>query len=325
MSHPSFGKYQKEIDTGISMLRQTIEIAIKGQERLKASQIENKSDGSPVSICDFACQMMLMKGIQDSFPGDGVFAEEDGNHDENFLSDAMNLLPYKLDFNQICSSLLKSVPRDKRVWVIDPIDGTYGFVKNENFAIATALLVNCEVVASIVGWPCHKTELTGLPDGPIIFVSAIGHGAYAVDQNGDFHKLQNASASKNVIVYSASSTQFESSCFEYVMEKLSISEKLPMVSMTKGFVLASGGARAYMRIRNYDDEHVWDIAPFELLVREAGGFATTWDGKQIEYTENGVCFNSKKGLIFSFVDEDYHMKLLDAYKECYEKYIDLIK
>ncbi|KAH0789911.1 Inositol monophosphatase family protein [Histomonas meleagridis] len=322
---PCIGDYQKEIEVGIAMLRKTMEISMKGQERLTSSQVENKSDGSPVSICDFACQMMLMKSIKDAFPNDKVYAEEDSHHDEHFLEDAMALLPEQLDFKEICAGLLKSVPNDQRVWVIDPIDGTYGFVKNGNFAIATALLIQREVVASVVGWPRHKTEFTGLPDGPLIFVSAKGHGAYAVDQNGNFHKLMNNGNAKNAIVYSAGATPFENNCNEYIIEKMKITEKIPMVSMTKGFVLASGYAKAYLRIRNYEDEYVWDIAPFELLVREAGGFSTTWDGKLIQYTENGICYNSKKGLIFSFVDEEYHKELLKAYAESYEKYFDLIK
>lgn len=317
---PTFGAYQHEIEDGIKVIRAGLDVAAKGQLVLHSNQIETKNDGTPVSICDFACQMVIMNGLNKYFPGDQIFAEENLNHEACFIEEAKKLLPGEYDIQEICKKLSSKL-NDGRVWVVDPIDGTAGFIRGGNFAVSMALLVDKKVVASVVGWSKHSEEYTGIKvEGPVIFVSAIGHGAFAVDKDDNFIKLENKHNAKNIITFSQNTKPREDNIIEAIKKKMNIKGELRMHSMTKGFVLAAGGANSYLRIRCSGDEWVWDIAPFELLVREAGGFSTTWDGKEIAYTSEGKCYNSNGGLIFSFVDEEFHKKLLKAYMEEKMKY-----
>lgn len=312
---PNFGAYQREIEEGIRVIRAALDVAVRGQAALHSDQIETKSDGSPVSICDFACQMVIVKGLRALFPGDGIFAEEGIDHEAAFLAEAAKLLPDGYDFAALCGQLSNEL-RNGRVWVVDPIDGTRGFIQDSNFAVSMALLIDRRVVASVVGWSRHSAEYTGIrAEGPVVFVSAVGCGAYAVDGSDVYTKLENVHCARNRIVYSASTRPREEAIIAAVRERMDIAEELQMHSMTKGFVLAAGGANTYLRLRGDGDEWVWDIAPFELLVREAGGFSTTWEGKEIVYTCEGKCYNSKNGLVFSSVDEEFHKRLLKVYNE----------
>ena len=318
-----FGEYTKEVETMIKIIRPAINISLVAQEKLKNSEVQIKADHTPVSICDFACQTIIVKGIKDNFPTDKVLGEEDVNHEDvSFLRLVKTLLPENLDPISICKDVITNITDDMhRVWVIDPIDGTYAFIKNGNYAIATALLVDLEVVCSIVAWPRHSSEITGIPlEGPLIFVSAKGYGSHAVDLNGNYFQFKKTHNPRYRMIGSGNLSEKERQTFSYIEEKLGIKEEFNDSSMTKGFVLAAGAGIIYLRIRCKADEHVWDIAPFELFVREVGGFSTTIDGSPLKYSKEGKVIDSKRGIIFTFKDEAFHQKVLDLYREAYNKF-----
>ena len=318
-----FGEYTHEVEAGIECIKPAIEMSLVGQQKLKANEVELKSDGTVVSICDFACQTLIMKGIHDNFPGDEILGEEDVSHGDQFFIDMVkSILPEAIDPVATCRDCISKISEGmRRVWVIDPIDGTYGFIKNMNYAIAMALLVDLKVVASIVAWPRHKSEETGIPvDGPLIFVSAAGHGSYAVDLNNNYYPLNKKENPRNRLVHSEQAVGPHLQLTKYMMEKLNIPEEIAMVSMTKAFTIACGTNCVYVRLRNTDDEHVWDIAPFEMLVREAGGYVSTPDGKPLVYTMDGRVANTKDGILVSCIDESFHQEVLKAYNEAHQKF-----
>ncbi|OHT03666.1 Inositol monophosphatase family protein [Tritrichomonas foetus] len=318
-----FGEYTHEIEAGIQCVKPAIELSLVAQQKLQASQIEKKSDGTVVSICDFAVQTLIMKGIHEHFPGDIILGEEDVSHGDQFFIDSVkSILPGNIDPVSECKDCISSITDDMhRVWVIDPIDGTYGFIINKNYAIAMALLIDLKVVASIVAWPRHQPESSGIPvNGPLIFVSALGHGSYAVDMQDNYYPINKNPSPRNRLVHSEQAKGKHLELTQYILKKLDIPESMAMVSMTKGFTIATGQNCVYVRLREVDDEHVWDIAPFEMLVREAGGFATTPDGKQMVYTKEGRVANTKDGILFSCRDEKFHQDVLNAFKEAHQKF-----
>src|SRR5579885_1697539 len=62
---------------------------------------EEKSDESPVTAADRACEKLIVERIAREFPDDGILGEEGANRDT----------------------------RTGRKWIIDPIDGTRDFVR----------------------------------------------------------------------------------------------------------------------------------------------------------------------------------------------------
>lgn len=125
-----FGEYTKEVETMIQIIRPAIELSLVGQEKLKKNDVLIKSDHSPVSICDFACQTIIVKGIKEKFPEDNVLGEEDVTHqDSSYLQLVKSLLPDDVDPISTCKGVISNITDEMhRVWVIDPIDGTYAFI-----------------------------------------------------------------------------------------------------------------------------------------------------------------------------------------------------
>lgn len=318
-----FGEYEKEVGQLISILRPTIDITLKGQQILDSLSVHTKTDHSPVSICDLASQTLIVKGIKEHFPNDFILAEEDPNlQNQEFLDLVKNLLPDGVDPSKYGNQIVnKRTDNMKRLWVIDPIDGTYDFIKNGNYAIATALLIDNQVVCSIVAWPRHQSSMTGIPlSGPLFFVSAKGHGSFAIDLDNHFFELKRNPHPQERLIVPKNISQPERSAYDLLKERLNIHDEFSDSSLTKGFVLAAGAGVAYLRIRCKGNEFVWDIAPFELLVREAGGFATTIDGKPIEYSNDGFAIDSCRGLIMTSKDEEFHQKVLEIYREAYSRF-----
>jgi 3'(2'), 5'-bisphosphate nucleotidase len=315
-----FGEYEREITEGIRIITPAIHLSLSAQERLQSCEVEQKSDGTLVSICDFACQSLIMDGLRESFPGDKVLGEEDvREQSDSFLRMVRILLPTGVDPVAACRDGVRTIAEsDRRVWVIDPIDGTYGFVRNDNYAIAMALLIDLRVRVCVVAWPRARAEFTGLEsDGPIILVAASGRGAAIVDLGGTFHPVPRG-PSPNRMVCSAGKTPGEREIQLYVKEALAIVEIVEMVSMTKAFTVACRRACLYVRLTakfKGGDEAVWDIAPFDLFIREAGGFITNWDGTPVEYTRQGTVKGTLVGMIITSRDAEFHQRVLDLYRE----------
>lgn len=316
----NFGTWSNEVNAAIEILKPAIDVSLVGQEKLKKSEVELKGDGTVVSIVDFACQSLIMSGIKQHFPSDSVLGEEEiGKLDDDFLKHVKSLLPNDFDPVAACAPAVTTISdKDERCWVIDPIDGTYGFVNGGNYAIAMALLVNRHVVCSAVAWPRHEANATGLTqlEGPAIFVSSEGFGAYALDLKGHWVKLSKPVNPINRMIYTKQKVGNIIQMTEYIKSQLEIKDDITMVSMTKGFVIASGGATVYIRVPwGNSEEHIWDIAPFELLIREAGGFATTGDGKPLAYRSNARVEGTKLGCIFTNRDKAFHDKVIAVYQE----------
>jgi 3'(2'), 5'-bisphosphate nucleotidase len=175
-----FGEYQREITEGIQIITPAISLTLSAQKRLKECEIKRKSDGTIVSSADFACQAVIMSGLAASFPSDKVLGKEEvRGASDSFLATVRLFLPAGIDPVAACGRSIRTITEsDHRVWVIDPIDGTFQFCHGGHYAIAMALLVDLQVRVSVVAWPLARPEFTGVDvGGPAIFVEE--------DQGGD--------------------------------------------------------------------------------------------------------------------------------------------
>lgn len=67
------------------------------------------------------------------------------------------------------------------MWTIDPIDGTKGFLRGEQYAVCLAFLVDAEVQVGVLGCPNLPLDMAN-PDGEkgCLFVAVKGQGAQQV-------------------------------------------------------------------------------------------------------------------------------------------------
>ncbi|KAK1757114.1 carbohydrate phosphatase [Echria macrotheca] len=174
--------------------------------RRRNSQI-SKSDASPVTVADFAVQALLISPLHAAFPNDTFVGEEDAQAlrddpvlaqqvwdlvSSTTLADAAGeaILARPKSIAEMCDTIdlggRGRGGRTGRFWALDPIDGTASFIKNQQYAVALALVEDGREVLGVLGCP----NLLLSPSDPIvretsvdehglgIMLSAVrGHGA----------------------------------------------------------------------------------------------------------------------------------------------------
>lgn len=67
-----------------------------------------------------------------------------------------------------------------RCWTIDPIDGTLGFLRKEQYAVCLALIVDGVVELGILACPNLGSESVGDESKGVLFLARKGEGSYSV-------------------------------------------------------------------------------------------------------------------------------------------------
>ena len=122
----------------------------------------SKDDMSPVTIADFAVQALVVDVLSRAFPGDKFIAEEDSEalrSDPAIRGAVLSALQAATSSAWTEERLYSTVDRGSfsgsapRVWVLDPVDGTKGFMRGQHYCIALALLINGKPQLSVMGCP----------------------------------------------------------------------------------------------------------------------------------------------------------------------------
>ncbi|MEJ2542649.1 MAG: inositol monophosphatase family protein [Calditrichaceae bacterium] len=129
------------------------------QAQLVTEDALTKKDRSPVTIADFASQAIICKALKAEFPELPIVGEEDANslrQDENkaLLEKIGKFLPNWME-EEILDAIDQGNGEAKgRFWTVDPIDGTKGFLRGDQYAVALALIENGQVqmVPSLQIW-----------------------------------------------------------------------------------------------------------------------------------------------------------------------------
>jgi 3'(2'), 5'-bisphosphate nucleotidase len=185
------------------------------EEKSKASEetiaTVEKADLSPVTVADYAVQALILHLLHTEFPEDGFIAEEDSAallENESLLSQVLSAtgLARKEDMLQgldLGKSYTKwsngeknTSSRPPRVWALDPIDGTRGFLRGKTsggqYAVALALIENGKPVIGVLGcpnlptgmndenyaWNEDETEDRNKESRGCVFVASRGGGCY---------------------------------------------------------------------------------------------------------------------------------------------------
>ena len=120
-----------------------------------------KADASPVTVADFAVQAIVCKRLLDAFPDDPVIAEEAADElrkDDDLLArvtEAVRVVVPSATAEEVCTWIDRGSERQyrERSWTLDPIDGTKGFVRREQYALCLALLERGVPVVGVLACP----------------------------------------------------------------------------------------------------------------------------------------------------------------------------
>ncbi|KAI5787796.1 hypothetical protein FPQ18DRAFT_344950 [Pyronema domesticum] len=300
----------------------------------------SKEDKSPVTIGDFGAQSAVIGAVLHAFPGDAVVGEEDADvlrQDENTRTLVWDLVKGAVEESaalngeigtiQTAEEMMDLIDRGNseggpkgRIWALDPIDGTKGFLRGGQYAVCLALMVDGEVVVGAMGCPNLPVDPAN-PDGErgVLFSTAKGAGAIQKPLNSSLDvegtpiamnkvtDLSQASFCESVEAGHSSHGQQAA-----IAKALGITkDSVRMDSQAKYGSIARGDGDIYLRLptsKSYQ-EKIWDHAAGKLLVEEAGGVVTDSVGKTLDFSI-GRTLRDNKGVVAA--EKDVHQQVLDA-------------
>ena len=293
------------------------------QGRLSAGETIIKGDLSPVTIADLAAQAVVNATVA-AVAGDdfAMVAEEDPDTvraDPVIASAVADLasvgLGHEVHGTQIPGLLglgggETRSPGRSRFWTLDPIDGTKGFIRGDQYAVALALIVDGEVVLGALGCP----NLPG-PDGSIgALLIADDHGCEIIDDTGSNPAVVHAPASVRDARFceSVEAAHSDQTLSARIAELLGIrTEAYRIDSQCKYAAVARGDASIYLRLPTHPDyrENIWDHAAGAIAVERAGGRVTDVHGRRLDFS-CGVRLEHNHGIVAT--DGRFHDEVIDA-------------
>jgi 3'-phosphoadenosine 5'-phosphosulfate (PAPS) 3'-phosphatase len=151
----------REAVLAVDAVRSAVQLT-RSVHRADIDGLVTKADASPATIADFAVQALLIASLERDFKGDIVVAEEDAASlecatDTN-LRDRVIALVRRQKPDASPAQVLAWIDRGRgecgaRFWVLDPIDGTKGFLRGEQYAIAVALVEDGVAQLGILACP----------------------------------------------------------------------------------------------------------------------------------------------------------------------------
>lgn len=294
--------YKKELAVGLVAVRQAGHLCRRVQNDLiNAGRVE-KSDHSPVTIADYASQTVITARLLEAFGADNLIAEEDAGllRKNKVLScRVLNLI----------ADILPEISRDEmwdlldagqmphrpgsRFWTIDPIDGTKGFLRGDQYAVALALIESGEVVMGILGCPNFQpggrwedpdegSLLAAVKDGGTRLIS-LDTGQSETVRVNPIADIKTARLCESVETAHAAHEVHGK-----ILNAIGITApRLRIDSQTKYGAVATGEAAIYLRKPRTVDyrEKIWDHAAGSIVVTEAGGAVTDFQGVPLDFSQ----------------------------------------
>ncbi|MBS1248918.1 MAG: Fructose-1,6-bisphosphatase/inositol-1-monophosphatase [Chloroflexi bacterium] len=277
-----------------------------------------KDDRSPVTVADFAAQALVGHLLEEKFPGVSLVGEE---------SSAVLQIPEERDTlltitrflgeifpqatpEKVCAWIDRGAGEaEDRYWTVDPIDGTKGFLRGAQYAVALALVVDGQPQIGVLGCPNltggYRENVEG--EGSLL-IAATGEGSWLTALEGgpqnEFTRVkvspQDDPAQARLLRSFESGHTNTGQVDRFNQAMGGEAPPVRMDSQAKYAVLASGQGEIYLRLlspgREDYREKVWDQAAGSLIVEAAGGRVTDLAGNPLDFSvgrrllkNRGVC------------------------------------
>ncbi|PZV01856.1 MAG: 3'(2'),5'-bisphosphate nucleotidase [Leptolyngbya sp.] len=304
--------YEQEKQVAMEAVRQAALLCETVRLEMVPKAIE-KQDKSPVTVADYGAQAIICKALATTFPQDSVVGEEDAAA----LSEpalAPVLASVTAQVNRVITRATDSDVLSwinygngevaSRYWTLDPIDGTKGFLRGDQYAIALALVEDGDLKVGVLGCPflSFKGEETGL-----MFVAVRGEGTVMVPLAGGVPKPIQVAKATDIerlrFVESVESGHGDQTQQKAVAAAAGITApSIRMDSQAKYAAVAAGQAALYLRLPSPKTpdyrEKIWDHAAGTLVVQEAGGKVTDMYGNPLDFA-NSARLEHTRGVVVS--------------------------
>ena len=213
--------------------------------------VERKGDNSPVTAADKGAEQLIRKLIGERWPDDGIIGEEFEN--------------------QTGSSGL--------TWIIDPIDGTKSFIHGVPLYANLIAVTDSEgTVAGVAHYPALNETV----------YAARGLGCY---WNGRRCHVSDVDDLKDAAVMTSELESYKSKYADRIVVWQRLVDSAYLLRTwgdSYGYALLATG-RADVMVE--PSLKIWDAAPFQVIMEEAGGTFTSWDGERSIEAGNAIATN----------------------------------
>lgn len=282
------------------------------QARLDDLRAITKDDQSPVTIADFASQAVVAHVLRQHLGGALVLVGEEGSqylrepehraHLHATLEAARFVWPEADE-----ASLLEAIDlgdgeptEDHCYWTLDPIDGTKGFLRGQQYAVALARLDHGVPAVGAMACPNlpidHGASLEAIDPAGSVYLSVLGEGTLEAPllepagQSADARRIVRGDLPPGRPVSACMSVEKAHSSTDdttRVMERVGPSrEPARLDSQCKYAVVARGQADVYLRLPTKKGyvERIWDHAAGALVASEAGCVVSDALGQPLDFT-----------------------------------------
>lgn len=295
--------YEHERRVAVEAVRKACRLCEAARASLVSQGTVAKADRSPVTVADFGAQAVVTLALLTAFPDDPVMAEEDATFLRTPQGAALKasvchhvraVVPGVAD-----DAVLSAIDRGAgqggpigRHWALDPIDGTTGYVRGDQYAVALALIEDGKVVLGILGCPRLPVD-PGIPGGRTgcLFSAAKDHGATM--QRIDNHTERRITVTEITDPAAASFCESVEDSHSSHRNAARVASVLGMAapplridSQCKYAILARGDVSVYLRLPTQADyeEKNWDHAAGWIIVKEAGGEVSDVRGQPLDFS-----------------------------------------
>ncbi|MEK7723290.1 MAG: 3'(2'),5'-bisphosphate nucleotidase CysQ [Acidobacteriota bacterium] len=244
----------KELNTAIALARTAGKAIMEfyDSDFLVEEKTTKDNHTEPVTIADKTASKIIVEGLLKEFPDDGILSEEETD------------THHRLD--------------KKRLWLIDPMDGTKGFVqKNGDFAVQIGLAEDGEMKLGVVFLPFEN----------VLYFASKGNGAFVVENDESPKLLQVSAKTDFTEMILAVSRDHRSPKMSRVDNHFGFSQEIQRGSVgLKIGLIANQICDIYIHL-SPRTKH-WDSAAPEIIIKEAGGNLTDLFGDTILYNTSDV-------------------------------------
>lgn len=301
----------------VRVVRTACEICRVVREGLGTGDAAAKADRSPVTVADYAVQAYVARELGEAFPDDSLLAEESaaglaaagGALLTQRLAEVLRPFTPGLTETEIPGLIDRGRNgRDGRQWVLDPVDGTKGFLRGGQYAVALALLIHGEPVLGVLGCPNLPFPVPdAAPESPAgtgcLYAAVRGQGASVLSLGGaeeiPVRVSDRSDPCRAVLCESFEASHMDGGRMERITRRLGpAAPPLRMDSQCKYAAVASGQADVYLRIPPRDGfrENAWDHAAGWVVTTEAGGTVTDLRGNPLDFSR-GPTLDANFGIL----------------------------
>lgn len=293
----------------LQAVRQAALLCQQVQEHYLTSS--EKDGREPVTLADYGAQALLGRALSRAYPDDAVVAEESGAQFVELVPEegreaVIGLLSEILGEEVRTADVVRWLDHGQgrpaeRTWVIDPIDGTKGFLALRSYVIAVGLLDAArQPVGGVIGAPGYPHQAGGA-----IF-TAQGGAAFAQPLSGGVVRRIHVSGHTTPETVRAleslekSHTNHERMARVREAAGLGRAHLQQLDSMEKYARIAAGEAELYLRLPRLHSTRpfmIWDHAAGTALVQAAGGRVSDVDGSPLDFRQGNALRN--QGIIVS--------------------------